>query len=573
MWWMLGVFGGVVVLFTGTVEVTSRPSFCGNCHIMAPYVESWKTSHHNTVSCTKCHYTPGVKNYFAAKMQGFSMTVQYFTGTQGPLPWADVENASCLRSGCHSEQLLEGKAEFKGVIFDHKPHLTQMRRGKDLRCTSCHSQIVQGMHITVTENTCFLCHFKEVELGTSTASCLLCHSEKTQLMRKETALFKHSVVVKKKMDCQDCHSQVVLGTGPVPEDRCLSCHNEPKRLQQINDHIMLHRKHVTERKIECMNCHHEIQHTRKAAVESLPGDCNSCHADRHETIRRLYMGQGAHGVPEVPAPMFLARVDCKGCHTFEFGEVTRASVESCIKCHNQQARAIYEGWKNQVETGYQTVSRQITETRSALSRAAITGKKRKDAERVLERTDHNLRFVKAARGIHNVGYTEHIYTEGQKAINEVRAMVGLSAVPLLRSPAVAESARCIHCHTGMESVKVRLDGGKAFPHYPHIVKGRLACQGCHGEPHENRGKKIAFPDACNACHHAKTRTDCAICHNSGPEEPVPFAGKGFPHAIHAGAGLECKSCHAGGGKKPAPIIASELCVTCHGDDFFPPKKD
>ena len=36
----------------------------------------------------------------------------------------------------------------------------EMTRGIKLRCTSCHSQIVQGQHMAVTATTCFLCHFK-----------------------------------------------------------------------------------------------------------------------------------------------------------------------------------------------------------------------------------------------------------------------------------------------------------------------------------------------------------------------------------------------------------------------------
>lgn len=572
LWWVVGILGGLLLTFVATVEVTSRPSFCGNCHIMTPYVESWKTSRHNKVPCTDCHYTPGVKNYLAAKMQGLSMTVQYFTGTQGPLPWANVENASCLRSGCHNERLLDGKVIFKGVVFDHKPHLTQMRRGKVLRCTSCHSQIVQGIHITVTEQTCFLCHFKEVELGTATANCLLCHSEKTEAMQKETVLFKHSEVLKKKLDCQDCHSQVVVGSGSVPRERCLSCHNQPGRLQQINDHILLHRKHVTERKIECLNCHQEIQHTRTAAVESLPGDCKSCHKDLHQAVKMMYMGKGAQGVPEVPAPMYVARVDCKGCHTFQFGEVTRASVESCIKCHDAQARVVFEGWKNRVHTGWNLVNQQLNETRSAVSSSSLAGKRRKDAERVLQQLEHNLRFVRAANGIHNVGYTEHIYAQAQNALNEIRASIGLKALPLLRASGVAESAPCLRCHTGMETIKVRVAEGKIFPHYPHITRSRLACQTCHGEPHENRRKPISYPATCDACHHQKNRTDCVTCHRSGPEETVPFAGKDFPHLLHTGAGLECSSCHPGGGKKPAPAIIQDLCITCHGEDFFSAQK-
>src|SRR3989304_3891131 len=107
--------GGLVILgllSIGTLEYTSKPSFCGSCHIMRPYVDSWATSTHNRVNCTDCHYTPGVRNYFQSKMIGLSMTVQYFTGTEGPTPWADVQDASCLREACHEARLLSGKASY-----------------------------------------------------------------------------------------------------------------------------------------------------------------------------------------------------------------------------------------------------------------------------------------------------------------------------------------------------------------------------------------------------------------------------------------------------------------------------
>ena len=64
-----------------------------------------------------------------------------------------------MRSGCHSVQMLEGPLSFKRVKFDHRHHLLESRRGRRLRCVSCHSQIVQGEHVTVTESVCYMCHF------------------------------------------------------------------------------------------------------------------------------------------------------------------------------------------------------------------------------------------------------------------------------------------------------------------------------------------------------------------------------------------------------------------------------
>ena len=85
----------------------------------------------------------------------------------------EVEDAACLR--CHERRTLVGKMDIKGVQFDHTNHLSDMRRGKKLRCTSCHSQIVQGSHIAVTASTCFLCHFKGTNVNEGTGRCTLCH--------------------------------------------------------------------------------------------------------------------------------------------------------------------------------------------------------------------------------------------------------------------------------------------------------------------------------------------------------------------------------------------------------------
>ena len=144
----------------GFIEYAAQPSFCTNCHNMQPYYDSWTTSTHQDVPCIKCHYAPGIKAEAMGKMQAANQVVKYVTGTYGTKPWAEIEDAACLRSGCHSTRKLEGELTFLGVRFDHRHHLTALRRGKQLRCTSCHSQIVQGDHVAVTKSTCFLCHFQ-----------------------------------------------------------------------------------------------------------------------------------------------------------------------------------------------------------------------------------------------------------------------------------------------------------------------------------------------------------------------------------------------------------------------------
>jgi hypothetical protein len=156
----------LLALLVGLFEYSTSPRFCNSCHIMRPYYHAWKTSSHNFVPCVECHYPPGKRDELRVKFQAMTQVVKFVTRTYGSRPYAEVEDASCLRDGCHETRLLEGKVTFKrGIVFDHKPHLTEARRGRKLRCTSCHSQIVVGTHMVVTESTCFLCHFKGRSAG------------------------------------------------------------------------------------------------------------------------------------------------------------------------------------------------------------------------------------------------------------------------------------------------------------------------------------------------------------------------------------------------------------------------
>ena len=174
-------------MLTGSAAwYTSRSQFCSSCHIMEPYYASWQHSSHADVSCIKCHFAPGIGEKVRGKMQGLVQLCTYITRSEGPRPVAEVSDASCLRSGCHETRSLPGPLEFHGIVFDHGPHLQELdmagathdpgktlevvldgqssedlHRGIKLRCTSCHEQIDQTEHMSVSTGTCFLCHFKE----------------------------------------------------------------------------------------------------------------------------------------------------------------------------------------------------------------------------------------------------------------------------------------------------------------------------------------------------------------------------------------------------------------------------
>jgi nitrate/TMAO reductase-like tetraheme cytochrome c subunit len=367
-------FGLVAMVFM--VQVSSTPTFCGTCHIMKPYYESWKHSKHNQVACVECHISPGLTSEIRKKYEALSMVAKYFTGTYSTNPWAEVDDAACLR--CHERRLLEGRESYQGVAFDHRPHFAGSPRGLQLRCTSCHSQIVQGSHITVTSSTCALCHFKGQAPNEGTGRCLTCHAIPERVVTTAGGSFDHSQVKRLDMDCRSCHGGVVRGEGNVPRERCLTCHNQASRLAELGNRDLLHRVHVTTHKVDCMNCHLQIDHGRAlppgaiaAAEAPVPGAaaaepqtpaampaghagasaCQACHGSGHMPQQNLYAGIGGRGVPRTPGPMYLAGVTCEGCHNAALSPVVAASELSSTPTIRASAVSCSRPW-----TGYRKIA-------------------------------------------------------------------------------------------------------------------------------------------------------------------------------------------------------------------------
>jgi nitrate/TMAO reductase-like tetraheme cytochrome c subunit len=307
---LVGIF---VALMVVAVEYTSHSSFCASCHYMKPFFQSWKTSSHSEVECNACHYPPsgGIKSKLRKKIEGLVMVGRYWTKLYlKSKPWAEIKDESCLQSGCHDKRLLEGTVRFKKVVFDHTIHFEDLRRGKNLQCTSCHSQIVQGEHITVTESSCFLCHFKESEHFPQIKACSNCHNKET-LINETTSRYNHTVVFDNGFPCDKCHSNVIIGDGAVPRENCYKCHWEQDRLNKFEDTDLMHTEHISENKIECNLCHMDIQHKIIKDIETI-ADCGSCHTDFHRAQKALYAGRGGKGIDHpMPNVMLEKGLSCK----------------------------------------------------------------------------------------------------------------------------------------------------------------------------------------------------------------------------------------------------------------------
>lgn len=228
------------------------PENCKACHFIAPFYKKWQTSTHNKVPCLKCHdYTV---------LSAVSGQMRFLAGTYNPRPITKVPDKNCLQTGCHDKRLIESKTIFtkRGIVFDHKPHFTESRRGINLHCRSCHSDIVQGEHVKASMNPCFLCHFKGAAPGEAIPGCPSCHTAPMSDIVVSGKMFSHGKALKAGYACKQCHLEVERGTGIVPEDRCFFCHVD--RAEHYKDVELIHKKHVAEKQIDCLLCHPKIEH-------------------------------------------------------------------------------------------------------------------------------------------------------------------------------------------------------------------------------------------------------------------------------------------------------------------------
>lgn len=435
-WFLLFFFsfvGGSVAFF----EYSMQPDFCRSCHLMEPYYQAWHTSTHKDVPCVQCHFEPGFENTLKGKFEASAQAVKFITGTYGSKPHAQIADASCMRSGCHERRLLEGKVDWtvqtvRGgsitIKFDHTPHLTELRRGKQLRCVSCHSQIVQGQHLVVTVDTCFNCHMKGFEHGRyeeTMGGCRACHEAPKTDIRLATGLFSHSEFLERGVSCENCHSDVIRGDGAVARQTCWTCHNREDQVARYNDPTFLHTQHITTKKVECQSCHQQIIHNINAAqLDSArqaprrhtaldPASCGGCHEMTHAGPQELYEGRSARGIPDMPSPMFRAQVDCIACHRTRkvqgaeaaiAGQTFVAAKDSCEYCHGSKHAGTLDTWRQQIQEHLQRARQRLDETRAAMLAASLTPVHRLAADRLLDDAAHNIRLVQLGHGVHNFNY-------------------------------------------------------------------------------------------------------------------------------------------------------------------------
>lgn len=403
----------LTLVTSGAAVYTSRSEFCDSCHIMEPYYKSWKESTHKDVACIKCHFPPGAGEKIRGKMLGLVQLIKYVTATASPRLSAEISDASCLR--CHDTRLLAGRVDFHGIPFDHRPHLTNMRRGKQLRCTSCHSQIVQGSHMTVTPSTCFLCHFKDEGFNEGLGICTRCHQiPEEQFDLGGGVKFSHELVYERGVDCQSCHGDLIRGNGEVPRERCTACHDRDDDLKRIDDHEFMHKKHVTDHKVDCLQCHLAIVHSLdKDRIQHAAADCKSCHANQHTEQVHLMMGSLEEGTAKAHGGMAVAGISCPSCHQIKQESPTgtvvlKASTAICSQCHDEAAVERLTAHHELLKSTLAELEDGLSRVGAAIESSDLDANRKSELKTSVQVLEKDFQFIRVGNSIHNMHYADSL---------------------------------------------------------------------------------------------------------------------------------------------------------------------
>lgn len=489
--------------------------------------------------------------------------LRYATGTCDMRPRAEVANTSCLQAGCHQDRLLDGEsATEKWMRFRHAAHLSEARRGLQLHCTSCHGQVVQGGHVTVMKETCFLCHFKGP--GRAGGGCTACHGIPEGIVRRERLTFSHDAYLESGVSCEQCHVQVAEGDGRVSQDRCFSCHVE--RLERYEDAQFIHDIHTAGHGVDCFRCHEQIQHGRMRMIQALEVACENCHQDLHSPQKELYLGSGGAGVPDTPSRMFLAQVRCDGCHTQKAlvgvpesdQAVLEAQRQACVTCHGKGYDRMLDDWRRGLDQLVRELGTEMERAEAELQRGAA----RSETRVLVEQARRNYDLVRLGRGVHNVDYALALLRAAVGYLDQAmpRLRPGYQAVvrsPLLTTPDGSCAPLC-HNSLGLPE-RLRFDQLE-FPHRRH-VEAEVFCTQCH-PPDQHRMKVIARAE-CSACHHRLPEVACSPCH---PLQEALYSGKvagwGVEPDVMAAEEVSCQDCHGLPVSRSIPVI-QKRCVECH----------
>jgi nitrate/TMAO reductase-like tetraheme cytochrome c subunit len=438
----------VIVVITGifTAEhYTSRPSFCGSCHIMERYYNSWESDKHakEDVACVDCHYAPGEKFTLRATFKGlgqlFAYLSTYVEAKEIRTP-ARVSDLSCMISDCHPKQNLQDKkVQYTETIsYVHKTHFDKTVEGQKLHCGTCHQHVRSEKHFEVPKVACYLCHFKEAKFNEGKAKCSLCHEIPTDSLQKqkkdekpEETPITHQSLEKAKVPCWSCHYELVQGKGDIKKEDCFDCHDfSPEMLKKAEDRKMMHIEHIAEQNAKCFDCHSPILHKEIEFLDPVRETCFTCHPDHHKYQKLLLLGEKGKDVMKIPGLMYNVKTNCIGCHIdtrlIKGEKVWHGSAKACAACHTEKHEAMVDEWKNKTaeELKYAKKIEKEAEEAIANGKGKVSEEKLEKAGAMLKEGRESMHIVEFGGGVHNKKYSIMLLDAAMNNFEDAVALLG-----------------------------------------------------------------------------------------------------------------------------------------------------
>jgi nitrate/TMAO reductase-like tetraheme cytochrome c subunit len=471
----LGISLVVLFVVSGLLLVwaehkTAKPEFCGSCHIMEPYYESWHADLHGRkleIACVECHYAPGEKTTIKAHLRGLSQVASYVSGRYGTSsPRAHVDNRSCLTSKCHDDLNFMDKEITLGTVkFKHAKHL-QFDESKREATERDLAEISGRLERDLGKG-----HFEELEEIAQQAVPANMRSERmnrlastwkanvdTELLARFSQLSHRQVRIAQLADlqCTNCHSYV----SPMASAE------SSRNLRGGNDQKVTH--HFTAKTTACYTCHfnNESFNTGTASCllcHSLPTKEIMVHKEMTpEESAKLKTPELTRQPTRMDHQAILERkVGCIACHADVATENSTVTRRDCRRCHDRPE--YYADFKEPF---------------------SLDLVKRYHAHHV---PDQRAKCLDCHSEIH------HQLVKGDTARGE----------PGFMSPVMDN---CMNCHPNQHRAQLELlsgRGGIGVPKSdPNLMFGsRTNCLGCHSD-HPVSGDKPAkgTVSGCVACH-------------------------------------------------------------------------
>lgn len=251
---------------------------------------------------------------------------------------------------------------------------------------------------------------------------------------------------------------------------------------------------------------------------NLAFDCTYCHEGKHSGQLTMYTGQAESlGLPKMPSPMYLANVDCIGCHYREEnsaedrefkGHTIAASLNACVKCHGTSFAGIIDETKAELKKTIVPLEEKIAATEKALAGSTLSPAEKKPLEELLSRTRHWHRFVSSSRGEHNIYLASTVLRKEDSSLSEIGQKLALKLPDLSSLPLISGSYCATMCHSRIgvkvppETVKASPGSGsdRVMPHEMHTTL--MGCVTCHriGSHKEVPLQKNVKKEVCTGCH-------------------------------------------------------------------------